>query len=531
MRISVIIPAKNAQTTLPLCLEALHHQSSFRFGEDFEIIVVDDGSTDATSQRAQECGARVVSQPNAGPASARNTGARSALGEIIAFTDADCIPSPEWLKEITHPFGNEEVMGVKGVYRTREKVWIARFVQLEYESKYERMLHQQQIDFIDTYSAAYRRNIFLENEGFDEIFPVPSVEDQEFSFRLARKGYKLVFASKAIVYHHHDLTLREYIERKAGIGYWKAVMINWLPEKTFSDSHTPPSQRLQIALLAALLLSLAGAIFWQPALWAAAFLFLLFLITAIPFLKFTVQRDAQLLSVVLPLLFVRALSTGAGIAWGMLFSGKFRPHRKGLNMTERIFKRLLDLLGAVVGLVLTAPLMLIAAIAIKLDSPGPIIFTQMRAGENGKPFHCHKLRTMFNGAEHHLDQVMKNNPLRGPVFKIPNDARITRLGRFLRRWSLDEMPQFWDVLTGNMSLVGPRPEELWVVAQYNDEQRQRLLVKPGITGPMQVSGRGRLDMDARLQLEMHYVDHYSFGLDLQIIFQTFHAIFNGDGAY
>ena len=532
MRVSVIVPVKDGAVTLPACVQAIRQQQGLEFGKDYELIIVDDGSTDDTAEIARREGARVISQPNAGPASARNTGVRHARGEIVAFTDADCIPAPDWLTQILAPFENEQVVGVKGVYRTRERSLIPRFVQLEYESKYERMRHQEHIDFIDTYSAAYRRQVFLANHGFDEIFRRPSVEDQEFSFRLAGKGYWLVFQPAAAVYHRHDLTLHDYFERKFSIGYWKAIMLNWLPEKTFNDSHTLPSQRWQILLLGVGMLALAAALFWPLARWLALACAVLFMVSARSSLAFILKRDPALLWAAIGLIFVRALALGLGLVAGMFHTpGSIRRSRKGLNMSERVIKRVMDLAGAVVGLIISLPVIILAAVAIKLDSPGPIVFAQTRAGENGKPFCMYKLRTMVNGAEHKLADVIKENVLKGPAYKIPNDSRVTRVGRFLRRWSMDEIPQFWNILRGEMSLVGPRPEEVWVVGHYNDAQRQRLLVKPGLTGPMQVAGRGLLDMDARLELEMDYVENYSLWKDIQILVRSIQAVVSGKGAF
>jgi lipopolysaccharide/colanic/teichoic acid biosynthesis glycosyltransferase len=184
-----------------------------------------------------------------------------------------------------------------------------------------------------------------------------------------------------------------------------------------------------------------------------------------------------------------------------------------------------------VGLVITSPVLLVCALAIKLDSPGSIFYSQERAGENGKPFRVKKLRTMVYDAEDRVEQVLSSNPLEGPVYKVPGDPRVTRVGRVIRRWSLDEIPQFWNVLKGEMSLVGPRPEENWVVAKYNDSQRRRLVVKPGLTGPMQVSGRGELDMAERLALEVGYIDEYSFLKDLIILLRTIPAVLSGRGAF
>ena len=262
--ISVIVPAKNAEKTIVPCLTAILAQQGRR--DQFEVILVDDGSSDETAKLAEKLGITVIRQKNAGPAAARNAGARMARGEIIAFTDADCEPDCNWLVHLTAPFSNPDVVAVKGAYKTRQKSMVARFVQQEYESKYERLMKQDSIDFIDTYSAAYRREIFIENGGFNPIFPVPSVEDQELSFRLARKDYRMVFAPKAVVYHQHNTNWLDYAKRKYNIGYWKAFMLRWLPEKIQGDSHTPESLLCQIGLLGCAGIALIIGFVWQPGL-------------------------------------------------------------------------------------------------------------------------------------------------------------------------------------------------------------------------------------------------------------------------
>jgi lipopolysaccharide/colanic/teichoic acid biosynthesis glycosyltransferase len=196
-----------------------------------------------------------------------------------------------------------------------------------------------------------------------------------------------------------------------------------------------------------------------------------------------------------------------------------------------LLKRILDIIGSILGLILSAPFLLCAALAIKLDTPGSVFFKQERIGYKGVPFMMYKLRTMVIDAEARVGEVLESNPLQGPVFKIPDDPRVTRVGRILRRWSLDEIPQLWNVLRGEMSLVGPRPEESWVVEGYNEQQRSRLSIKPGITGPMQIAGRGDLDMDARLQLELDYIRHYSILRDVKILIKSFPAVISGKGAY
>lgn len=524
VKISVIVPAYNAADTIADCLVALQKQTRL----PDEIIVVDDGSTDETAQVVERLGIRLIRQAHAGAAAARNVGARLASGDILVFTDADCRPEPDWLLRLIQPFDDSEIVGSKGVYRTTQSSLVARFVQLEYESKYANMVRQSYIDFVDTYSAAYRRDVFLQNSGFDT--KLLELEDQEFSFRLARKGYRMVFVPSAVVYHIHDRNVFEYIRRKYEIGYWKAFILRWLPEKLSSDSHTPASQRWQIVLL-----GLAGIfIILVPIspyfVWLALGSSLIFYLTALPLFKLIALYDPAVLWIAPLLLLCRAAAQGVGLLSGFLFPPTVYTS-KGLGFSARFFKRALDIVGALIGLVLSAPIILLAAVAIKMDSPGPVFFIQKRVGENGRVFRMLKLRTMIYGAEHQVQMMMHSNRLSGPVFKIPNDPRVTRVGRVLRRWSIDELPQFWNVLRGEMSLVGPRPEETWIVAQYNDQQRQRLVVKPGMTGPMQISGRGELDMDARLKLELDYIEHYSIWKDLEIILRTIPAVLSGRGAF
>ncbi len=194
-------------------------------------------------------------------------------------------------------------------------------------------------------------------------------------------------------------------------------------------------------------------------------------------------------------------------------------------------KRTMDLIVSVSMLTVTAPLLLIAALAIRLDTPGPVFFRQVRVGRDGRRFTMYKLRTMTADAEEQLDSLIDLDALDEPAFKIADDPRVTRVGRVLRRSSLDEVPQFINVVTGNMSLVGPRPEEEAVVALYDERQRQRLRVKPGLTGPMQVAGRGGLTFEERLALERDYVDNLTITGDIKILLRTPRAVIRGDGAF
>jgi exopolysaccharide biosynthesis polyprenyl glycosylphosphotransferase len=196
-----------------------------------------------------------------------------------------------------------------------------------------------------------------------------------------------------------------------------------------------------------------------------------------------------------------------------------------------LIKRTFDLVVSAVALLLLLPFLPLVAIAIRLDSKGPIFFTQSRAGENGEPFRMYKLRTMTADAEDRLGEVVRLDQLTEPMFKVNGDPRITRVGRLLRRLSIDELPQLFNVLTGKMSIVGPRPEEIAVAAMYGPEHRFRLAVKPGLTGPMQVYGRGELTFGERLAVELDYIENLSIARDLRILLLTVPAAMRGTGAF
>jgi exopolysaccharide biosynthesis polyprenyl glycosylphosphotransferase len=202
-----------------------------------------------------------------------------------------------------------------------------------------------------------------------------------------------------------------------------------------------------------------------------------------------------------------------------------------LSQSTLVLKRGLDVATSAVTLVLLLPLLAAIALAVKLDDRGPVFFSQWRAGRNGRPFRMHKVRTMVEDAEAILPQLVRLDELPEPVFKLQHDPRVTRVGRLLRRWSLDELPQLVNVLRGEMSLVGPRPEQVEVVERYSPEQCLRLLVKPGLTGPMQVYGRGELGLAERLTVERDYIENLTLGRDVRILGMTISAVIKGKGAF
>lgn len=205
---------------------------------------------------------------------------------------------------------------------------------------------------------------------------------------------------------------------------------------------------------------------------------------------------------------------------------------RDLSPEHSVRKIIVDRSVSVLATVLLAPFIALTALAIKLDSPGPVFFRQTRVGRGGKPFTMYKFRTMHDGAEKELDEVASLNVHEGgTLFKIPEDPRVTRTGKILRKLSLDELPQLFNIVRGDMSLVGPRPPLPIEVAHYADDLHRRFLVRPGLTGLWQVSGRSDLDPVESARLDAYYVEHWSAMLDTRILLKTVKVVLAGDGAY
>lgn len=321
IRVSVVIPAYNAADTLGGTLAALGRQTLP--AGTFEILVVDDGSTDATAAVAAGFPAKLLRQRNQGPAVARNAGAAAARGEILVFTDADCEPAPEFLAELLKAFDNPAVSGAQGAYRTRQREIVARFAQAEFEDRYAFVRRFPCIDLVATYAAAYRREVFLREGGFDVSFPVANNEDTELSYRLCRLGHAMVFVPTAVVYHRHPATLEKYLRIKFWRAYWRLAACRRHPGKVLRDGYTPPVVRLQTALaglfgLGVLLSPLAGA--GKALAWVSG---LGLLASALPFARLAAVTDRTVGLAAPFLVAARGLAFAAGAAWAVV--SRFRP--------------------------------------------------------------------------------------------------------------------------------------------------------------------------------------------------------------
>ena len=209
-------------------------------------------------------------------------------------------------------------------------------------------------------------------------------------------------------------------------------------------------------------------------------------------------------------------------------------NEKMINYTSKPFyeavKRIFDIFCSVIALIVLSPIFLVTAIAVRSDG-GPVIYSQIRIGKNEKPFRMYKFRSMCVNAESMLDELLPQNDLTGPAFKMKEDPRITNVGKFIRKYSIDELPQLINIIKGDMSIVGPRPPLPREVAQYNDYQRQRLLVTPGLTCFWQTYGRSQLSFDDWMKMDMNYIQRRSFLLDITLIIKTIFAVLFKRGAY
>ena len=314
--ISIIIPTFNGAPRIGRCLDALLAQAG---GRDIEIIVVNDGSTDNTVDVVKRYpGVHCISQLNAGPAAARNRGAAEARGSLVLLTDDDCVPLPGWIDAMVEPFRDPEVVAAKGIYRTRQKALVARFVQIEYEDRYRLMGNLETIDFVDTYSAAFRRDRFLEMSGYDTSFPVACAEDVELSYRMSARGWKMKFVPQAIVYHTHPDTLASYLKKKYKFAFWRVLAVRKNPSKAIKDSHTPQLMKFQLLFTPALLLAFTFDLFVRPAVPVSALLFGAFFISTLPFALRAFAKDPVVGLLSPALLVARACAQFLGVSGGIV---------------------------------------------------------------------------------------------------------------------------------------------------------------------------------------------------------------------
>lgn len=294
--------------------------------KNYEVIVVDDGSKDNTLDKVRKFrNVKLIKQDHKGPAAARNLGVKHSKGDIILFTDADCVPDKNWIKNMINPFKDKKIVGVGGTYKTLNRnSLIARFVGYEIEERHEKLKKEKYTDFIGTYSAAYRKDIFLKFDGFDKSFPMASAEDPDLSFKMNEAGLKMVFQPKAFVYHKHPDTLFKFLKVKFWRGYWRVLLYKKHQGKMFRHKYTPKSIYVEIFLTYMTFLVLFFSLFQTiPFLLTLILgiipLFVAFLLgLRLSFNIFKKDKTIGLLSSSI-LIILRNLAIGLGIIYGLKF--------------------------------------------------------------------------------------------------------------------------------------------------------------------------------------------------------------------
>jgi len=322
--VSVIVPAYNSEKTISTLLKSLKKQN---YKGTFEVIVVDDGSNDKTAEISENKGAVVLRQKNAGPAKARNLGAKKAKGEILLFTDADCEPEKNWVEEMLRPFADNGIIGVQGAYKTKQVGVVARFNQLEIEQRYEKMEKSRNIDWVGSYSAAYRKKDFDEAGGFDESFPKASGEDPELSYKISKMGKKLFFNHDAIVYHTHPDSLWQYLKVKYFRAYYRILLYSKHTDKIAGDSYTPGAIKFQLfaaftglfLVLATFPLAYAG--YFELAILsggASTLIAVLGLLSTLEFTFYVLPKDLGVAAASIVIIPLRTIAFQLGIIFGTL---------------------------------------------------------------------------------------------------------------------------------------------------------------------------------------------------------------------
>ena len=501
--VTVIVAAYNEEPVIERRLENL---LALDYPADrLEVVVTSDASTDRTHELVERFGDRVrlIVNPRGGKVAAQNRAVRETDGEIVAFSDANATWAPDALRQLVANFADPDVAYVcgrlvleaadgsnqEGVY------WRYELAQREAESRLGSITGGNGSIY------AVRRSDYVEVDpkwGHDLAFPYRMVqagrravyEPEARAFEKPTPSNETEYRRKVRMFEHcWEITLRGSMLKRLPFGYLVEVISHRLLRYG--------SGLLHLVLLATSLALVGEGLVYQVVLAAQ----LLLLVAAA-----ARRRDR-------PLLHARHLGDRR-------LALELPPPRRARDVGGGggdALNRALDVAIAGAGLAITSPLLAAAALAVKLGDGGPVLFKQTRVGKDGRDFELLKLRTMVVGAEK-----------QGAGYAVDKgDSRITRAGRFLRRTSLDELPQLWNVVRGDMSLIGPRPTLRYQVERYTDRQRRRLEVLPGITGWAQIHGRASLSWDERIELDVWYVDHRSPRTDLLILLRTPLALFGG----
>lgn len=311
---SIVIPLYNDADTIRSCLDALLKQSIL---SRLEIIVVDDGSTDDGPALVTQYPVVLIRQPNAGPAAARNTGARAARGEILLFLDADCVATPRWAEQMLAAFETNQIVAAMGGIESATHELLPQLIQTEIEERYTRLSHSPFIDFFASVAVAIRRQMFLDVGGFREDFRYS--EDCELAYRIHQQGGKMVFVQADRVLHHHPTRWRDYFKMKFCRGLWRMRTYELFPGKMVADNWTPQTLKLQVMIAGCLPVLLALGFIYPLVMWLAAMLMVAGVAIGYAFLRDARARGGlRLAAWSVPLIYLRAFSLGSAMAWFLL---------------------------------------------------------------------------------------------------------------------------------------------------------------------------------------------------------------------
>ena len=314
--VSIVIPAYNSQETIAQTIESCISQSYET--DDLEIVVVDDGSTDDTAEIIKKRPVRFISQDNNGPAAARNAGWKAASGEIVCFTDSDCVPEEEWVEKIVAKYTSDDIGGVGGSYEIANKEsLLAECIHDEIIQKHAAT--PAETDFLGSFNVSYRKRVLQEVGGFDESFRRASGEDNDLAYRVKKAGYRLIFDKETKVAHYHQSSLVKYLKEQCRHGYWRMKLYRIHPDRTKGDSYAGLSDFAQPPLAMAVVGALVASVFYKPLLLAAFALVLLLLALQLPVTLRAVARNRRYSHLYfLPVLFLRAFARGIGMIKGVL---------------------------------------------------------------------------------------------------------------------------------------------------------------------------------------------------------------------
>lgn len=533
--VSAIIPARNEVHHLAGCIESI--LAGTYPPDRLELIVVDGMSEDGTRRVAERFAARhptvrVIDNPRRIQAAALNAGIRLSRGEVIFWANAHTVYGREFIaRAVEHleAYGADAVGGRVVAHPRRNTLLgkaIARALSHPFGvgASYSKTSTGEPRWFDAVFGGCYRREVFDRVGGFNEHLARGA--DMEFHRRLALAGGRLLLVPsiECTYYAHSDL--RSFLRRNWDNGVWATLPFAYSPVMPVAWRHLVP-----LAFVGALTAAAVLGLVWAPARWAILALGGSYLATSLGVSAVTALAAQDLrYAAVMPVVFAAIhLPYGVGSLWGLLRAVRAGRGRRGpadpVGVAQEMLKRLFDTVVAAVMVAVLLPLFAVIAMLITLDSPGPVFHRGTRVGRGGQPFRIFKFRTMVPDAEQ-----------RGGPSTPRDDPRITRVGRWLRRYNLDELPQFLNVLRGEMSIVGPRPEVPQYVARFTPEERQILAVRPGITdwATIWVRDEGRIlerspDPERtyferiwpeKHRLALEYVRDHSLWVDLKIIAMT-----------